>query len=115
MKIYTSYFARLRKLDGVVPIAVCRFPPKGWNQQILEDVAPTYEMLQGMKNPETRDFYAMKYCVEVLGRLNKEEVLEKIEKMTGGKDAVLVCYEKPVDFCHRKLIASWLGLMESEI
>ena len=34
--------------------------------------------------------------------------LEQICKQAAGKDIILLCYEKPGHFCHRRILADWL-------
>lgn len=36
--------------------------------------------------------------------LNPNDILKEL-----GEDAVLLCYEKPGDFCHRHLVSQWLN------
>ena len=52
---------------------------------------------------------------KILQKLDKDTVLQELSAMTGGQDFALVCYEKPGDFCHRHLVAEWLGLNGEEI
>jgi uncharacterized protein (DUF488 family) len=47
--------------------------------------------------------YRQEYKELVLDRLDPLQVLQDI-----GDDAVLICYETPSQFCHRRLIADWL-------
>ena len=115
LEIKTSYFAQLKKIcgmEGAVPVAVCRYLPAWYNGAVYQKIAPDYNMLTGMKNADTRKFFKQKYLTEVLGRLEPgsvEKDIEKIVESNGGTSAVLLCYEKPTDFCHRHLIAEWLG------
>jgi len=32
-----------------------------------------------------------------------------LEQISQGRDIILCCYEKPEDFCHRKILADWLS------
>ena len=50
------------------------------------------------------------YQEEVLDTLDADKVVEEILRLSEGKDAVLICYEKPDEFCHRHLLAEWLIL-----
>lgn len=61
-----------------------------------------------VKGDITQDRYVELYNKEILGKLRVEEVVYEIERLSGGKDAALLCYEKPGDFCHRHLLADWL-------
>lgn len=65
-----------------------------------------------MKCADTREIFKNKYLTEVLGRLEPERVEREIADIVaaaGGTFAVLLCFEKPSDFCHRHLVAGWLG------
>ena len=49
---------------------------------------------------------------EVLKDKTCRQVLADLQKLTGVKNdfskIILLCYEKPGDFCHRHLVADWL-------
>lgn len=115
MEISTSYFAQLRKIEamaGAVPVAVCRYPPDWYKGEVYKKIAPDYSMMTGMKNADTREYFKSKYLKEVLGRLEPgivEKDIAAIVERNGGAFAVLLCFEKPADFCHRHLVAEWLG------
>lgn len=109
MRVYTSYFANLRKFpDGVVPIAVCRGVPHWFQGKVYYTLAPDWETVQGMRCSATRKQFVIRYCA-YLNILDKSTVLQELAELSEGKDIVLLCYEKPTDFCHRHLIADWLG------
>ncbi len=115
MEIRTSYFAQLRKIkamDGAVTVAVCRYLPDWYKGAVYQKVAPCYDMLAGMKNADTREYFSKKYLTEVLGILEPGKVEKEIKDIVvhrGGTFAVLLCFEKSSDFCHRHLVAAWLG------
>lgn len=54
------------------------------------------------------------YTNEVLNNLDPEFVVNELTKMANGYDVVLLCYEKSGDFCHRNLVADWIGQTYSE-
>jgi len=54
---------------------------------------------EGLISPEE---YERQYRAVTLSRLVPEEVVLSLE----GR--VMVCYEKPEDFCHRHIVAQWL-------
>lgn len=107
MEIYTSYFARQGKLReaGIVPIGIALWPPKFFQGLHLQYLAPKRYM---MKDEVTREQYIQMYYRDVVGHLNPAQVIADIERMSQGKDAALLCYEKPGDFCHRRLFADWM-------
>jgi hypothetical protein len=47
--------------------------------------------------------YAIEYKREVLDKLDPVKVFQEL-----GSDAVLLCWEPPGKFCHRRLVAVWL-------
>lgn len=59
MKIYTSYFGRLKKLEsaGIEPVAICRGKPKRFNGRRVDKLAPTWPMMQ-MQLPKFWESYA---------------------------------------------------------
>lgn len=107
MKVYTSYFANGKKLKkaGVKMVGVALYPPQWYYGLSLKELAPTYSIL----NEQDVDVYTARYKREVLGRLNPNEVLRKLQEVSGGRDIALCCFEKPDDFCHRHLLADWLN------
>jgi len=44
----------------------------------------------------------------ILAHLNADDVIRDIERISNGSDVALCCYEKPMDFCHRHILAKWL-------
>ena len=66
-------------------------------------LAPKYYFLHKYKLDGDEEFYTQQYQAEVLDQLDPKEVLRDL-----GEDAVLLCYEKPGQFCHRRLVAKWL-------
>lgn len=109
MKIYTSYFANLKNLekDDIVPIGICCYPPKWFKGPNLRAIAPSPDILEKCKSSHAE--YDKRYRTEVLSLFKDANILlERISFISGGKDAVLCCYEKPSDFCHRHILAKWL-------
>jgi len=47
--------------------------------------------------------YAIEYQRETLNKLDPTKVFEEL-----GFDVVLLCWEAPGKFCHRRLVAEWL-------
>lgn len=59
MKIYASYFGRLKKLEsaGIEPVAIRRGKPKRFNGRCVDKLAPTWPMMQ-MQLPKFWESYA---------------------------------------------------------
>ena len=106
MEIYTSYFAKERKLKekGIVPIGIARFPPKYFLGQRLFELAPRADMLKMSEEQYDREFN------KILSKLNPQMIYEHIKIISGGHDAALLCFEKSGDPCHRYMVADWLNI-----
>ena len=112
MKIYTTYFGKIKDLpEDIVPIAICGKAPKGWQGLSYPVLAPKkWWWLDWKENKHSdQDYYRAMYKETVLDPLIPLSVYQDLEKMSGGKDVALVCYEKPDKFCHRHLVADWLS------
>ena len=107
--IYTSYFAKVNKLpENARCISICLSPPKGYNGLEYKALAPTWDILKKYKMNMDQDEYAAAFRA-MLSRLNPREVLKDFYSMLNyeDRDMILLCYEKPPDFCHRHLVAEW--------
>ena len=109
MKIYTSYFDVIQKIpDYIIPISICGKAPDSYKGLQYKKLAPKLKFFLEWKQNKNNDFYIEHFNKEVLEKLSKENVLKDLENLSGGKDIVLICYEKPNEFCHRHLVAEWL-------
>lgn len=128
MMIYTSYFARLNSLpDNIIPISICGKAPDWYNGLQYKKLAPKYDFFIKWKESNDNDYYIKCFNELVLNVTSVKEVLSDIYKILpeNFKDdlesdiynwfenpfnhIVLICYEKPSDFCHRHLVADWLN------
>ena len=110
MLIYTSYFAKLNKIPkDLIPISICGKAPEWYDGVEYKKLAPKWKFFQEWKENQDNDFYIEHFNKEVLSNLNQASVYNELEQIV--KDAngcVLICYEKPEEFCHRHLVADWL-------
>jgi len=100
----TSNFSR----SGSDPwaVAISRTQPKGWKGRVYEELAPSWQLLNMVKMAGKRldpKEYACRYREEVLSSLDAQKVFDDLDE-----DAILLCWEKPGAFCHRRLVAEWL-------
>lgn len=63
---------------------------------------PTKEILLKYKQDGNEEAYIEAYHRDVLSKLSPAKIAIKY------RNKVLLCYERPEDFCHRHLIAEWL-------
>lgn len=123
--IYTSYFAKLKKLpQNVIPISICGKAPEWYGGLQYKKLAPKYGFFMEWKKTHDNEYYIEHFQKEVLNTLNPlailnelqcmipNEIKEKMQSPAYNNDKyhiVLICYEKPSDFCHRHLVADWLN------
>lgn len=110
MQIFTSYFANLKKLPpDAVPISIALKTPAWFSGMQYTPLAPTGEILSSWKVHRDNNLYLRQYNQTVLSRLDPMKVHKDLERLSGGKNAFLLCYERPEDFCHRRRVAEWLS------
>lgn len=110
--IYTSYFAKLSKLPAnITPIAICGKSPEWYKGIQYKKLAPKWSFFSIWKETHDNEYYIKHFNEEVLNPLNANDVVNELYSLAGKNqdaDIVLICYEKPGDFCHRHLVADWL-------
>lgn len=107
MKIYTSYFGNLKRLQkaGLVPIGISQYPPRFFMGISMKELAPTARMLgKDITWKQYMEMYSL-----IIGKLNQAEVVKKLARLSMGRDVVLLCFEKDQSVCHRSLVAGWLN------
>jgi len=112
--IRTSNFARSAKLAGAISIA--RGQPRFGRRPVsYTQLAPHRQML---KLP--REQYVAQFD-EILAGLNPLEVARDLVDLAARENAdpIMLCWESPNVFCHRRMVAEWLenelGIMVPEI
>ena len=96
----TSCFKYYTGDDGV---AICLFPPDDWSGMQFPALAPTRDMFFSIKSGKIdQKEYEKRYREEILSKLNPKQVYEMF------KHNVLLCFENPEQFCHRRIVSSWI-------
>lgn len=108
MKIYTGYYGNLRAYKGMVPVSISLSQPRWLCPQLpsYQPLFPHRWMLK-LERPEYTEAYQRILNQEGYG--GYQAFINWLEQVSAGKDVVLLCYEKPTDFCHRQLIAEWIN------
>ena len=108
----TSYFAKSAKNENAV--SICGGVPYWYKGRQYKKLAPKFWFFQKYKEDHDSVFYTIQYKKEVLDVLDPKKVFEEL-----GENSVLLCWEKPSDFCHRHLVADWfkekLGIEVKEL
>ena len=98
MKIYTSYFKNIPFLEknGIIPVAICRYPPDNWSGYHITEVAPTPELLSTLKGKPgfLGSYLKILRNMDIAAFMNR---LENISEDTYKKALVTVFSEPPVD------------------
>ena len=110
LKIYTTYFARIRGLpEDIEPIAICLKVPDWYVGKSYNQLAPKADFFYKWKSTQDNDYYVREFNRTVLEQLNIDKVISDLQALAGDKSIALVCYEAPHSFCHRHLVADWLN------
>lgn len=105
MAITTSYFANLKNVPN--PLCICCSPPVWYKGRSDNSLAPHPMTLYSYKRGDLSEYdFKIDYQELVLARLDARKEYKRLQA-TYGKDVTLICYERPGDFCHRRLAADW--------
>ena len=99
----TSYFGNIKNLPAGKAVAICQGVPHWYHGPGNIRLAPTWAMIRIAK--EDPKLYKRYYNVLLL-KLNPFNEFNRMEAMVNN-GAILLCYEKPGEFCHRRLVAEW--------
>ncbi len=106
---------RIKELHpDFVRIAICGKLVFPWEGLWYPKLAPKRWFFDEWEKDHDNAKYVGRFNDEVLRRLSRRAVRDELARLSGGFDRtiVLMCYEKPGDFCHRHLVAGWLGDVE---
>lgn len=118
--IYTSYYANCRYFDEnkFAFISISGKTPENWCGETYKKLAPSWGIWREWHDScvnadeKTKELanarYTERFNKEVLAKLNPMDVLNDIRNMSVCRTPVLMCYERPNEFCHRHLVAKWL-------
>ena len=114
--MFTGYFAKLKeyKQAGLIPISISAKAPDWYNGLEYKKLAPKWVFFQEWKygsHKGDNEYYISQFDEQVLKCFTVESVLADIANLAGGEidKVILLCYEKPADFCHRHLVANWIN------
>jgi hypothetical protein len=102
----TSCFALYQ---GPGRVCIARWAPRGTpaGYRMFAPLAPGPWF-----NKVPEDEYRRRYFGEILGPLDPRAVVADLERLAGGAEPVLLCWERPpftaTNWCHRRMVAEWL-------
>ena len=96
----TSCFRNYTGNDGV---SICLRPPHDWTGACYTRLAPDRDSFYAAKAGKMSDQeYEEAYRKNVLSKLDAAEIYGML------RDSVLLCWEEPGAFCHRRVLARWI-------
>lgn len=114
--MYTGYFAKLKKYQeaGLVPVSIAGKAPSWYKGLEYKKLAPKWEFFNEWKNGSHKgdnDYYIQEFNDKILKNLSITTVIHDLMELTNAEpnNIILLCYEKPEDFCHRHLVADWIS------
>ena len=96
--IFTSNFKTAGHLSQAVAISLG--VPRGWTGRQYTRLAPNRRLVKIM-DPT---IFTRLYKAEVLDNLDPYKIIRDL----GGDNFILLCWEAPGEFCHRRVVAAWL-------
>lgn len=106
-RIYTGYYQKRSEYNGI-KVAISRTLPIGWMSLVYQSFAPSYKLLTSYREHRiNKEDFENLYLNEI-NKLNKKEVYEYFNELLQYDNIVLLCYERPYQFCHRHILAKWL-------
>ena len=122
MAVYTSYYAKAKDLseNNYLFIRISTSAPKWWKKPLLNmpELYPGWELVDGVKRGIIDEEEYTKKYIEALNKLDRPTIIEKIYLAAinsssiperQNRDIILLCYETPDKFCHRHVLADWIG------
>ena len=115
--MFTGYFGRNSRYIalGYTPVSIALYTPTWFNGFRYPKLAPKEgffkEWKYGSRKGDNK-YYIERFNEEVLKPICQRGVaIRELEALTHAPHSkiVLLCYEKPGDFCHRHLVADWFG------
>ena len=96
----TSNFKTYKGDKGV---AICIYPPIDWMDARYPALEPDRQTFFAKKADQiTEEQYEQQYRERVLSKLDPQKIYDTL------KGQVLLCWENPGEFCHRRIVAKWI-------
>ena len=96
----TSSFKTYKGENGV---AICIYPPIDWMAARFPALEPDRQTFFSKKADQIDEVqYEKQYRERVLSKLDPQKIYDTL------KGQVLLCWESPGEFCHRRIVAAWI-------
>lgn len=118
-KIYTSFFENVKNLSEDEYLLVCirGNHPDWFNGLVYKPLIPRKWWFEWEALPKKTsfqyyyadNFYREMYQQTNLSKTSQEKVISDLEEIAQNRKIVLICGETPPEFCHRRIIDTWLS------
>jgi len=105
MRLFTSNFAK--SAGNPKAISIANYPAKWYKGRAFKQLAPPWWLIKA-KLPRAE--FTEKYIETVLSKFDPVKIAEQF-----GEGAVMLCWEKATDFCHRQVVAAWMRGAEIDV
>lgn len=107
--IYTSYYDNLKNIntDIFAPIGISGWIPDNYIGARYIPLSPKWAIYKEYQKTHDAVQYTKRYKEEVLAKRNINKVIRDLYILSDNKIPILLCYETPEKFCHRKIVADW--------
>lgn len=106
MNIYTSYYTNKSIPKNFIKVAISSKVFEQFQKDISifeKDLSPSWSIFKEYTDKKDEKLYVKRFKEEILSKINLKEKIDFWK--TKGENIVLLCYEKPNEFCHRHIIA----------
>jgi hypothetical protein len=113
----TSFFDNI--VNVTTPLSISGKAPDWYAGPQFRLLAPKRGFFDAWKAGEIdNDGYIREFNAQVLAQLDPADIYARLTAQYGA-DLTLLCYERPGEFCHRRLVAQWfehaLGIVVPEL
>ena len=99
----TSYFSNKNAAGDPRAVSIARWSPRWWGAgRRYTSLAPSVDLLKRSKAGLSWPEYVAEYKRDVLAKLDPSQVY------TDLSESILLCFERPGEDCHRRLVAEWI-------
>lgn len=87
--------------------SIAGYAPDFYAGPHYKKLAPYFSFFNEYKTTGNKDYYIEQYNKLVLAKLDPLKVFNELT-LNNEHQVVMLCWEKPGEFCHRRLVAEWL-------
>ena len=108
MKIYTSYFGNYKNIDSDIQcLSIANSKPQGLALIKWKEVVPNWSYVTSFKNKQISfELFKQMYLNYLMNLKYSHDFKFYLEHF--NSDVCLLCWEKDVNECHRKVLAEFL-------